>query len=366
MPFTLSRSGPGNVPAEVQRWQYFLRRQRIPQIGNIDGQFGIKTEGATKIFQLGAGVAVSGKVDVRTLEKASEHGYTIVPDDHYELRAGTDFPPRPSDISSPSNATRNRDFTCFKFLQRPLSQRPDAEAIVIKGSCNGQHPDRENDHVIEFDMPQLTFARGYNGSFRCHVKAAPLFRALFQKWEQDDLLHLIGSFEGCFVPRYKRNQAPAGRSGHGEKKSSDVDALSNHSFGLAFDINFIDNMLGTEPAVCGHRGSVRELVSAANSLGIFWGAISATARMACISRSVGCRRAAEIYRPSRLATRSTWKTLDAGDPPRALGFMGAIMASDRRPVYGLWVRGFDVVGLLRRDRPTMAPRRTARSCSVPC
>jgi hypothetical protein len=50
-----------------------------------------------------------------------------------------------------------------------------------------------------------------------------------------------------------------------------VDALSNHSFGSAFDINFIDNMLGAEPAICGQRGSVRELVSAANSLNIFWG-----------------------------------------------------------------------------------------------
>jgi hypothetical protein len=271
MPFTLSRSGRGNVPAEVQRWQYFLRRQRIPQTGSIDGQFGMKTEAATKIFQVGAGLPVNGKVDVRTLDKASERGYTIAPDDYYELRAGADFPRPPSDISSPSNATRNRDFTCFKFLQRPLNQRPDAEAIVIKGSCDDQFSDWEGRHVVEFDMPQLEFARGYTGSFRCHVKAAPLFSALFEKWEQDDLLHLIVSFEGCFVPRYKRNQAPPGPSGHGEKKSSDERALSNHSFGSAFDINFVDNMLGTEPAISGQRGSVRELVAAANSLGIFWG-----------------------------------------------------------------------------------------------
>ena len=30
-------------------------------------------------------------------------------------------------------------------------------------------------------------------------------------------------------------------------------------------------MLGAVPAVSGQRGSVRELVSAADSLGIFWG-----------------------------------------------------------------------------------------------
>jgi hypothetical protein len=270
MPFTLSRSGRGNVPAEVQRWQYFLRRLNIPQAGSIDGQFGMKTEAGTRIFQLGAGLPATGKVDVRTLEQASQRGYTIVADDHYQRRAGTAFP-RPPDFSSPSNATRNRDFTCFTFLQRPLSQRPDAEAIVIKASCNGQHPDWENAHIVEFDMPQLKFARGFNGTFRCHVKAAPLFKTLFAKWEQDDLLHLILSYEGCFVPRYKRGKAPPGANGHGEKQSSDVDKLSNHSFGSAFDINFVDNMLDSEPALCGQRGSVRELVAAANAIGIFWG-----------------------------------------------------------------------------------------------
>ena len=124
--------------------------------------------------------------------------------------------------------------------------------------------------IVTIDIPQLKFVRNYNGRFRCHSKTAALFTALFKKWEQADLLHLTMTYEGCFVPRYKIGKAPS-NSGHGVKKSSDVGALSNHSFGSAFDINYIDNQYGAVPALCGQRGSVRELVAAANSLRIYWG-----------------------------------------------------------------------------------------------
>jgi hypothetical protein len=40
MPFFLKRGG-NNVPLEVQRWQYFLLKQNIPQVGRIDAQFGV-------------------------------------------------------------------------------------------------------------------------------------------------------------------------------------------------------------------------------------------------------------------------------------------------------------------------------------
>lgn len=270
MPFTLSRGGR-NVIAEVQRWQYFLLKQGISQVGPIDGDFGLNTETATKFFQVTVGLRPSGKVDLPTLTEAAKAQYKILPEDYYEKRKGTDFPPEPNNLTSPSNASRNRDFGCFKFIQRPLSQRPDAEAIVIKGSCDGRVPDWTAARIVKIEVPQLKFARAYPGHIRCHVKAAPVITALFKKWEDESLLHLIMSYEGCFVPRYKRRQAPPGTGGHGDKKSSDVNALSNHSFGSAFDINFVDNQLGAMPALCGRRGSVRELVAAANSIGVFWG-----------------------------------------------------------------------------------------------
>jgi len=270
MPFLLSR-GAKNVPAEVQRWQYFLLKQGIPQVGSIDADFGLNTETATKFFQVKSGMTANGKVDERTIQKAQAFGYTVVAGDYYEKRKGDAFPKKPASLSSPGNATRNRDFTCFKFIQLPLDQRPDKEAIVQKGSCDGKEKDWVASHIINIEMPQLKFARGYSGRVRCHSKAAPMLTALFAQWENDDLLHLIMSYEGCFVPRYKRKQAPAGTGGHGPKSSADVDALSNHSFGSAFDINYPDNQLGAVPAFCGARGSTRELVASANALGIYWG-----------------------------------------------------------------------------------------------
>lgn len=270
MPFQLSRGG-ANVPAEVQRWQYFLRKQGIGQVGGIDADFGQKTETATRFFQVSHGLSSTGKVNERTLARAEELGYTIVPDDHYAKRSGPAFPKEPTGLASPSNAARNANFTCFTFLQRPLAQRPDAEAIVQKGSCDGSEPDWVAAHIVEIEMPQLRFARGFTGRMRCHARAAPVLTALFEQWEKEDLLHLIISYEGCFVPRYIRGKAPPGNGGHGQKRSSEVSSLSNHSFGSAFDINFIDNQLGAVPALCGRRGSVRELVASANALGVFWG-----------------------------------------------------------------------------------------------
>lgn len=82
------------------------------------------------------------------------------------------------------------------------------------------------------------------------------------------------TYEGCYVPRYKRGLDPLPPlGGHGVKKSTDADGskLSNHSFGSAFDINAGDNGFGEPAAICGKRGATRELVEAANSLGIYWG-----------------------------------------------------------------------------------------------
>lgn len=270
MSFKLSRSG-SNVPAEVQRWQYFLRKQGIAEAGGIDGGFGLKTETATKFFQIKHQLNADGKVKEIELQVASTLGYTIVPDDYYSRRSGTAFPAKPGNLNSPSNASRNQTFGCFKFLQKPLAQRPDAEAIVIKGSCDGATSDWTATNIIEIEMPQLRFASGYSGTFRTHRKAAAKFRALFAAWEAADLLHLVRTFEGCFVARYKRKRAPPGKAGHAAMESTAVAALSNHSFGSAFDINFIDNMLGEVPAQCGQRGATRELVEAATTLGIYWG-----------------------------------------------------------------------------------------------
>jgi len=268
MPFLLSRGGR-NISTEVQRWQYFLRKQGITQVGSIDADFGINTETATSIFQLRMGLPNTKKLDRPTLDVAETLGYKVQPNNYYQSKPA-DFPARPTSLSSPSNASRNRDFTCFKFMQLPRNRRPDDESIVQKGSCDGRVPDWVAEHIVTIQIPQLDFAKGYDGRFRCHKKAAPIFAALFAKWEAENLLHLIRSYEGCFVARYIRGSSP-GPDGHGLKNSSDVSALSNHSFGSTFDINFVDNQRGNTPAAFGARGCIRELVESANSLNVFWG-----------------------------------------------------------------------------------------------
>jgi len=270
MPFLLKRDG-NNVPLEVQRWQYFLLKHGFPQVGRIDAQFGLKTEQATKFFQVQQSITpVSGELDNKTLSVARTLGYTVVPDDHYDDKKGANYPPKPDDLESPTNASRNEALTCFKFRQLPLGSRGDPDEIAITGSCDGTLSDWRQTNIVTIAAPQLRFATDFDGTVTCHRLVAPHVQALFQKWEELDLLHLIRNYEGAFSPRYKRGKSPS-NAGHGEKRSSNVDALSNHAFGGAFDISTTDNPFGGQPARCPLRGCVRELVPSANELGFYWG-----------------------------------------------------------------------------------------------
>lgn len=269
MPFLLQRGGK-NVPLEVQRWQYFLLKNKVTQTGAIDGQFGAKTEEATKIFQVQHSLGVTGRLDKATLAVAQALKYTVLPDDYYDDKMGENYPPRPDDLESPSNADRNAALGCFKFKQLAFEYRGDKDEIVTEGSCDGKIKDWRKTNIIDLQIPQLQFATGYHGVLPCHKVAAPQVLALFARWEDLDLLHLLRRSDGAFNPRYKRGKSPS-KAGHGTKRSDQVSAISNHAFGAAFDINEPDNPYGHVPALCPQRGCVRELVKPANDLGFFWG-----------------------------------------------------------------------------------------------
>ncbi len=269
MTFRLKRGGE-NAPLEVQRWQYFLLRQNISQVGSIDGQFGAKTEDSTKIFQLQNGLPITGELDDGTLTVAATRRYTIRSDNYYDDKKTAAYPSVPKNITSPSNADRNNALGCFIFRQLPLASRSDKDEIVPKGSCDGSVSDWRKANILDIEIPQLRFAVGYRGYFTCHKVAAPYIKALFEEWERLDLLHLIRTFDGSYNPRYKRKQSP-GPQGHGDKRSNQVDELSNHAFASAFDVNASDNPYGHIPALCPERGCTRELVDAANNSGFFWG-----------------------------------------------------------------------------------------------
>ena len=269
MPFLLSRGGK-NVITEVQRWQYFLRRQGISQIGKIDGDFGQLTETGTRFFQVQAGIPTTGKLDTRTLQAAASLGYTVLPDDHYEQLKQAGGPPKPTNLRSPDAATRDASFGCFKFVQLPIANRDRPERIVIRGSCDGAVADWVAANIVTVGMPQLELADGYTGRFRCHRQAEPLFRTLFEAWQKADLLHLIISYAGAFDARYIKGGSP-GDAAHSARLSRDVSSLSNHAFGSAFDINTTQNWIGNTPADYGEKGCVRELVGIANKASIYWG-----------------------------------------------------------------------------------------------
>ncbi len=218
MPFLLQRGGK-NVPLEVQRWQYFLLKSKIPQAGLIDAQFGAKTEEATKIFQIQHALKPTGRLDAVTLQAAEELGYAVQPDNYYDDKMDDTYPPRPKKISSPSNNDRNTALGCFTFK---------------------------------------------------HLLVAPHIADLFAEWEKLDLLHLIRTYDGAYNPRYKRGKSPSSK-GHGTKRSDQTSALSNHAFGSAFDINAADNQYGHKPILCPLRGCTRELVKPANDSAFFWG-----------------------------------------------------------------------------------------------
>lgn len=270
MPFRLSRGG-NNVVAEVQRWQYFLLRQNIPQVGKVDADFGSKTEEATKIFQLRENLSTNGKLDAATLNVAQAKGYTVLPDDYYALRAGAQWPPRPAGLASPSNAWRNGYFGCFRFIQRHIDNRDRPERIVIRGSCDGSVSDWTNAQIVDLHDSTFSHVDGYNGYFRVHHKAKDQLTELLRQWQAADLIHLVINFAGAFDSRYIKGHSP----GNGPQPERDSlgngEKLSNHAFGSAFDINTTWNWIGDVPAYCGQKGSVRELVEIANGLGFYWG-----------------------------------------------------------------------------------------------
>ncbi|QOZ51607.1 peptidoglycan-binding protein [Bradyrhizobium sp. CCBAU 53338] len=189
MSFLLAR-GAKNVPAEVQRWQYFLLRKGFNQTGGIDAEFGEKTEKATKFFQVAQELKPTGALDARTLEVAAMMGYTVPPDDYYAKRSKASWPSKPEGTASPTNRWRNEQFGCFKFKQLARPYRADAESIVILGSCDGAYSDWIKQNIIDIEVNQLEFAKGYPGYVRCHRLAAAHIASLFSAWEKADLLHL--------------------------------------------------------------------------------------------------------------------------------------------------------------------------------
>ncbi len=238
----LRRGASGN---QVKAWQYFLRGQGCYNFV-VDGEFGPITEKATKNFQKKHKLFVDGIVGNKTMGKAMQLGFDLLYEASFADEYSGSWPP-PPDFKPLTDAGKKRVFGDFKY--RPASKT--GEGIVILG-------DWVKENITRVEIPQLKGVRGTQGakSFFFHVKAAPKVQELFQAWEDAALTSAVLTWAGSWVPRFIRGSRTT---------------LSNHAFGTAFDINVAWNYLGTQPALRGEKGSVRELVPIANDLGWYWG-----------------------------------------------------------------------------------------------
>ena len=234
----------GSTGDDVELWQHFLIGQEFVSI-TADGIFGEMTLEATISFQKKYNLQPDGIVGNKTYGLAMQLGYSVIEDDDLS-KFGPNWPPKP--IFSPlvTNDERANIYGKFEYKPNPLPNSP--ENIKILG-------DWVKNNIISVNIPQLKSIAGIS-SISFNNQAATQLQNLWKEWEKQNLLPLVLTWSGSFVPRFIRGSKTI---------------LSNHAFGTAFDINYSWNKLGCIPALVGHKGSVRELVEIANNNGFYWG-----------------------------------------------------------------------------------------------
>lgn len=234
----------GDTGKNVKLWQNFLRGQGYLII--VDGVFGEKTETASKEFQTKYKLSVDGVIGNKTFAKAMQLGFELVPD-KINHHLGPNWPPKSN--FPLSSAQRQKLFGPLKYKSAGTKNNP--EAIIITNNW-------QKDNLEFIEIPQLIGIKGTGKAkkFAFHKLAAFQIQKLFSVWEQAGLHHLILSWGGSWAPRFIRGSHTI---------------LSNHSFATAFDINVPWNLMGTQPALVGKKGSVRLLVPIACHFGMYWG-----------------------------------------------------------------------------------------------
>jgi hypothetical protein len=256
----LQRGSRGQV---VGHWQAFLQDRGL-LLGAVDGDFGDQTQRATMRFQSSRRLPADGVVGPLTFAAAARLGFVPSPDAERphaptppSILPSTSpndfFPPKPSFPPLAGTAQRQQVFGAFAYRPAPTTSNP--EALVITDGW-------DHANITSVEVPGLAgipYGWGHgvsNGRMQFHRRAAPQLVALWRAWSEANLIGHILTFDGAFNPRFQRGSHTA---------------LSNHSFGSAFDINATWNGLSHPPARVGAKGSVMELVSIANRHGFYWG-----------------------------------------------------------------------------------------------
>ena len=248
--------GKGDKGIDVEQWQYFLMGEEY-YIVRATGTFDDVTHSASFMFQQSNGLHADGIVGKNTYKKAVELGYVfdadISADEETEnTQTGeiniksADYPPKPT----------------FKGLTKEKTAKIFGK-IEYTADSNGKIKVTNNwvkENIITINIPQLNKLGqkwGHkNGDILFNKKAAKQMIALWNAWEEADLLKYITDWCCSYSMRFIRGY---------------TNRLSNHAYGTAFDINIRSNALGKMPPLVGQPGSLRKLVPIANELGFFWG-----------------------------------------------------------------------------------------------
>lgn len=155
---------------------------------------------------------------------------------------------------------RVRLFGEFKFAHTPLPGNP--EHVTIDRAWA-----RAN--LVEVDVPQIARIPGRkNGRVTVHKLVVPSLLALWAAWEKEGCLQHIHTFNGAWASRYKRQRGSEAERAEKCRRAGPA-ALSNHSWGTAFDINAQELTLG-KPIPPGHPFQLL-LAPVARGLGWEWG-----------------------------------------------------------------------------------------------
>jgi hypothetical protein len=149
-------------------------------------------------------------------------------------------------LKSLTNVQRKAKFGAFNFVPAPTATN--AEAIRITDGWAAKN-------IVTVSCSQLE--RFGRSPVKLHRVCADPFLELWRTWDAAGLLDIVKTWNGMWVPRFKR-----GKAGGGEA------ALSNHSWGSAFDINAREYPLGKPVAP---NARIRALVPHAERLGWYWG-----------------------------------------------------------------------------------------------
>jgi peptidoglycan hydrolase-like protein with peptidoglycan-binding domain len=227
----------------VVAWQYFLIGQGYSKIV-ADGDFGKNTHDATLDFQRKHKLLADGVVGNDTFLVAMKLGFQLVVNDADAAKDGPNWPTAPDfKPLSPSQIINMFGKFDYKIM-------PDKSTVQILGDWAAKN-------IVSIEIPQIKGLPPYNvKKISVHTKVANQFVKLFNEWEKAKLIPQIKTFDGSFNPRLVRG-------------SNSV--LSNHTFGIAIDINVPWNKLGAIPATKGQEGCIRELIPIANKLGFYWG-----------------------------------------------------------------------------------------------